>query len=499
MNLAQKFAKESIISLLGVVFGNINRYLFTVIIARWTGIQVLGLYSLANSIIMIVESVAKLGLERGVLRYVSMLDLATEKSKIREITASALKMTGIASLLLSLLLILFSGWLVFSLLNEEEALHSILLMFALILPLNALTNVGVFATQGLKLLKYKVVVTQIINPMVLVIGGALLLFFWSDIKVVIIPVTIAAITSIIVLAFFLKKLLDFKAWNVITASWDKSLLAYSVPLMFIGILQTVMHWMDILMLGYFTDAAQVGLYHPAVRTAGLMQAVILSMMSIYAPLAAQLFGKNDMEGLSNLFKLTARWSITLTLPIAVIFLVIPNKIMLVFGAEYVSSSMVLMILAGATFIQVIGSAATPIITITGHTKLSLLNSIIALVMNVVLNIFLIPLYGIIGAGLATFISITLIGLLRNIEVYYLFKMNLFSKPLYKPFLAGLILFLILNLMKPLIMPFHTIITGSIVVISGFTIYGLILYALKLEPEDADYVSGIIILKDLVKK
>ncbi len=72
MKLAEKFAKESTISFAGISLGNVSRYLFTVIIARLAGVQILGIYSLANSILMITESVSKLGLERGVLRHVGM-------------------------------------------------------------------------------------------------------------------------------------------------------------------------------------------------------------------------------------------------------------------------------------------------------------------------------------------------------------------------------------------------------------------------------------------
>ena len=50
--------------------------------------------------------------------------------------------------------------------------------------------------------------------------------------------------------------------------------------MFVSILQTLMHWMDILMIGYFLDAEAVGYYQPAVRTAGLLQALLLSFLSI---------------------------------------------------------------------------------------------------------------------------------------------------------------------------------------------------------------------------
>ncbi|MCF6237383.1 MAG: flippase [Candidatus Marinimicrobia bacterium] len=499
MKLAEKFAKESTISLVGVTFGNINRYLFTIIIARWAGVQMLGIYSLANSILMIAESIAKLGLERGVLRHVGMLNIEEEPGKIRTLVAAAVKMTGQASMILSLVIILLSGWFVSNVLNAAPQLRTVLTVFALVLPLNAITNVGAFATQGLKLLKYKVIVTQIVYPSVLVIGSGLLLLYWSDVRVIIIPVVIAAVISLIIILIFLKKLLGLKSWHVLTASWDKALLVYSLPLMFIGILQTVMHWMDILMLGHYTNAIQVGLYHPAVRTAGLMQAVILSLMSIYTPLAAQLFGQKDEVGLTRLFKQTTRWLITLSLPIALIFLIYPSKVMLIFGAEYLSSAPVLMILAAATFMQVVGSSAAPIIAVTGHTKLSLANSIIGLILNVILNVFLIPEFGIMGAGIATFISISFISILRNIEVLSLFQITMFSRPLFKPFLAGLGLAIFLVLIKPLIMPFHTLITGAIVVLTGVPVYGLLLYLLKLEPEDREFISGIKILKNIMSR
>ena len=85
----------------------------------------------------------------------------------------------------------------------------------------------------------------------------------------------------------LKKVSGFKNNQSLESKINYELLKFSYPLMFVTILQTLMHWMDILMLGYFTNPLTVGLYHPAARTAGLLQALLLSFLSIYAPLAAQ--------------------------------------------------------------------------------------------------------------------------------------------------------------------------------------------------------------------
>ena len=85
MNIASKIAKESIITFSGLVYGNMNRYLYTALLARWVGVEYLGIYSLANAIMLIGEVIAKMGLETGIMRFVSRLEPDTEKSLIQKI------------------------------------------------------------------------------------------------------------------------------------------------------------------------------------------------------------------------------------------------------------------------------------------------------------------------------------------------------------------------------------------------------------------------------
>ena len=112
MNLSQKIAKESTITFSGMVYGNINRYLYTALLARWVGVEYLGIYSLANAIMLISEVIAKMGLETGIMRFISRLDPKTEKYQIQNIIHSSLKMTGIFSILIAIVLACFAGQLV---------------------------------------------------------------------------------------------------------------------------------------------------------------------------------------------------------------------------------------------------------------------------------------------------------------------------------------------------------------------------------------------------
>ena len=494
MNTARKIGKESTITFTGLMYGNINRYLYTALLARWVGAEFLGIYSLANSIMLISEVLGKMGLETGIMRFVSRLNPESDSVKIQKVIASALKMTAVFSLVIMVGLIISSGYIVTQILNEPPLLTSVLIVFAIAIPFNALTLISAFATQGFKRLKYKTLVTQFLNPTLLL--GSMVICFWfvSTRSSIMVPMLITGIIGFFVMIVLLKRVSGVSNDQIIKAKFDSSLLKFSYPLMFVTILQTFMHWMDILMLGYFTDATTVGLYHPAARTAGLLQALLLSFLSIYAPMMAQFHSEGDRNKMDSTYKLVSRWLLMCAIPISAIFIIFPGKVLLLFGPEYLPSAKILVILTWATFIQAIFGAAGPTLSMSGHTKLVLWNTIGAFLLNFGLNIFLIPRYGIIGAAIATLISLTAVGFARTIEVGFILRMNFFDRKVIKPIFAGIIVYTGLLLIKDFIMPFHTLITLLSAGIFSVGSYGLIMWILKIEDEDLDFLKGLSVLK-----
>ena len=494
MNTARKIGKESTITFTGLMYGNINRYLYTALLARWVGAEFLGIYSLANSIMLISEVLGKMGLETGIMRFVSRLNPESDSVKIQKVIASALKMTAVFSLVIMVGLIISSGYIVTQILNEPPLLTSVLIVFAIAIPFNALTLISAFATQGFKRLKYKTLVTQFLNPTLLL--GSMVICFWfvSTRSSIMVPMLITGIIGFFVMIVLLKRVSGVSNDQIIKAKFHSSLLKFSYPLMFVTILQTFMHWMDILMLGYFTDATTVGLYHPAARTAGLLQALLLSFLSIYAPMMAQFHSEGDRNKMVDTYKLVSRWLLMCAIPISAVFIIFPGKVLLLFGPEYLPSAKILVILTWATFIQAIFGAAGPTLSMSGHTILVLWNTIGAFLLNFGLNIFLIPKYGIIGAAIATLISLTAVGFARTIQVGVILKMNFFDRKVIKPIVAGIMVYTGLLLIKDLIMPFHTLITLLSAGIFSVGSYGLIMWILKIEDEDLDFLKGLSVLK-----
>ena len=499
MNIAKKIGKESSITFVGLLYGNLNRYLYTALLARWVGPEFLGIYSIANSIMLISEVFAKMGLETGIMRFISRLNPELDKEKINLLIGSSLKMVSVFSLSIMIILIISSGTIVDNYFNGQSLLKPVLIIFAIAIPFNALIQISAFATQGFKRLKYKTIVTQFLNPTILLLSMVFCYWFMSKEYTIMIPILTTGVIGFLFMIIVLKKVSGFKNNQILESKINYELLKFSYPLMFVTILQTLMHWMDILMLGYFTNPLTVGLYHPAARTAGLLQALLLSFLSIYAPLAAQFYSQGDKVKLSNTYQLVNRWLLIFAIPISAVFILFPEKVLLLFGSQYLESSQVLVLLTIATFTQAILGAAGPTLSMSGHTKLVLFNSIGTFILNFGLNIWLIPIYGILGAAIATLTSLTIIGLIRVTQVYFILKINFLNLKLIKPILSGLVCYSILIAIKPSIIEYSTFITLFIAIFTSIFVFGLILFLLKIEDEDKDILKSLNFLKGIINK
>ena len=122
------------------------------------------------------------------------------------------------------------------------------------------------------------------------------------------------------------------------------------------------------------------------------------------------------------------------------------------------------------------------------------NSLGAFILNLVLNIILIPKFGAMGAAWATLISLTALGIARVIEIQFLMKLSFLSTQLFKPLFAGLVTWFCLVCIRSFVIGYHTIVTLSLVLLCTILVYGFVLWLLHLEPEDKDFFSGLVILK-----
>lgn len=496
---AQKIAKESTISFVGLGYGQFVRYLFTALLARLVGVQFLGIYSLGNSITNIAGVLSKAGTDVGLMRYISRRDIEKDRETIKTDIRSTLKMGLIFSIIIMLTQIILAGWLAENVFEESSLLRIVLIVYAVSIPFTALMTIATFATQGFQLLKYKVFVEYILNPTVLIVSMIFVYFVFSSELAIILPTLLTGIVGFIVANYFLKKVAGVNILNIGKISFNKKILTYSLPIMFTMILGTLLHWMDIIMLGYFTNLETVGLYHPAVRTAGLQQSILIAFAGIYAPMFSKYYAQNNIIGMHHIYKLVTRWILTLVTPIFILIFLFSTKIMLLFGADFIQSSEALIILAIGTSIFAIFGVSSTALVVSGYQKLNLINALSATIINICLNIILIPKYGIMGAAWATLSSMMFIAFARLIETWIFLKINPFNVKVAKPIIAGIITYGILYYVKPHLMEYHTIITLILSITLIFVVYGVLLLLFKFDEDDKDFLRSLNFLKNKVIK
>lgn len=496
---AQKIAKESTIHFTGMIYGQVIRYIFIALLARIIGPIYLGIYSLGNSVTQISESIGKAGLDVGIMRFVSMHDSMDNSAEIKQYIKSALRMGFVFSVLIMIIQIVLAGWLTDNIFKETGLLKIVLITYAFSLPFYVSIAIAAAATRGFKMVKYSVLVLNILNPTILLISAIISYLLISHEMVILLPIVVTGVIGFFVISKLLNKISGISYNGIIAGQFNNTLLKFSIPLMFIVILGTMMHWMDIMMLGYFTDARTVGLYHPAIRTAGLQQGILSSFIGIFAPMFTGYFAKNNHKKMSEIYKLVTRWLLTIILPFTVVVIIFPENVMLLFGNDFynVAPSLIILTIAMAIY-SIFGTSGTAL-TVTGLQKYNLINAIVAIVINGTLNIILIPKLGILGAAWATFYSLIFVSVLRVVEFWYFTKHHPFSLSLYKSGIGGLTIGIILLILKPYLTDFHAVIVLLIAFTLGLTIYITILIVLKFDEDDKDFLRSLKFLKNKVIK
>lgn len=485
---------EALLSFSGMSLGSVFRYMFSIIMARFLGAQMLGLYSLGNAITRIAEILALLGLDNGVLRFVSR-DTEDKVNVDRSIYTS-LKIGLISSILIAVLLFLSAEKIVNEILNEDSFLITVIKVFAISLPFTVLTLISSFATQAFKILKYKIFVNQIVNPLTLLIAFVTSYFLLGIELSILLPTVVSSIIGLIFILKFLTNFSSISLSKIIGTTVDKVILKFSVPLMFVSAIGIIMHWIDIIMLGILSNATEVGMYHPIERTAGLVRMILFAFAGIFAPIFSEHYFKKNKNGMKESYQSSSKYILAFSFPIFIFLFIFSEPMLLVFGTEFQNYFALKVLLLGI-FIQTIFGLGSSTLTMSGYTKFNLLNVSIALVLNIISNSILIPLYGLTGAALATSFALIVLSTLRYFENLILMNLNLFSFKLIKPIISGAITFVVIQYLSLIFSNYfelsnvfnlliYLLINLLLVISSYFTIY----FLLGFDKEDIIFIDSL---------
>jgi O-antigen/teichoic acid export membrane protein len=202
---------------------------------------------------------------------------------------------------------------------------------------------------------------------------------------------------------------------------------FTVPRAFGQIAQVGIQRVDIVLVALWLSPSEAAVYAAATRFLVFGQLAANAIGTAVQPRISTLSARGEIRPLQDLYRTSTAWVMFATWPLYLTFLVHAEALMRVFGEQYVAGAQVLQILSAAMLVATACGAVDAVLLMAGRSTLTMINAWIALVVNIALNIWLIPQLGILGAALAWVAAILVNNLLPLIQVGVVIKVHPFGR------------------------------------------------------------------------
>jgi len=480
-----QIARGASVGLGGNVIFYAVSYLFGILVARQIGAENYGLYTLGVTAVTLASRITVAGMDRGLMRYASISRGEGQGAAIRYLSIVALTIGGSLSFAAALVFWFFPDA-VLSILRwtDKQELLILLPILAITIPAMTLTGIAIAGTQAFRTIRYRALVTNIIQPLVK-LGVALLLIFAFGMELMapVLGFVIAQVLGAFLAFFFLARLAKTVPKQIEDhTGLERKLISFSAPLMLTNVVAYLNGRTELFVLGIFLAADAVGVYNAAVRLAGLGLIVLTAFNAIFSPVISDLYNRGQVAQLSTLFKLVTRWMLTTAMPIFLVQILFAPQLVGLFGPEFVAGARALQVLSIGQIINLATGGVGVMLIMSGRSNIAFINSIVMLSVALMLDFWLVPMFGLMGAAVAGALVLVSINFLRLGEVWFLMRMQPFSRASLKPLVAALPAFTV-GLMWRQWLPLDSFISLVLACLAVGGVYLLALLMLGLDQGD----------------
>lgn len=380
-------------------------FILTIFVAQYLGPEKFGTLNYVLSIIGIFYIFSALGLEPIIVK-----KIVESKKKSNLILSTSLILRLLSSFFCySILFILLN------LLNFDQELLNYTLIIGLTLFFKS-TEVF-FSYFNAKLLSKKIIISQFIGLFFLVAFQTILLinkseliyFFWSYLLEVLI------VSILIVIIYFKNN--NFNNFFIFKIHLAKNLILKSWPILFSGIGIIVYMRIDQIMLGTMVSQKSVGIYSAAVRISEIWHFIPKIILISITPYLINFYNKDIKKFRFEVIKFI-KLNIFISLVISIfIYLFSEIIVSILFGQNYVDSIQIVKIHIWSTILVSIGVISSQWYILSNNQMYSFIYIFLGAIVNVILNFYLIPIYGASGAAVATLISYSLVTIFFDLLLF----------------------------------------------------------------------------------
>lgn len=422
--------KGSSISLFLKVFGMLFGYLIMVFITNYYGAEEWGIYSLCITVLSISILLPKFGFDNSLVRIITELKINNNNKEIIKVVYKSLFISIIISFVIIFIINVFSDFLAEEVLKKAKMKPYIKLISFTILPITILTIINATFQALKKIVLFMLFQTTLINIVFLFL---LMLVYWKQFNIPLFKLYFLSVSITVVIAMlFLKFNLSQNQETPIEKEQKysfKKIINISTPMLLSNSFALLMSWSDILLLSYYQETTDIGIYNSSLKLALLSTIPLIAVNSIATPKIVEFFSKKDSEGLKDTVQKSTKMIFFTSTPILLILMIFSKQLLSLLGDEFIVGYMALIYLCLSRFINAISGSVGFIMQMTNQQRTYQNVILVAFFINLILNFILIPKYSYNGAAIASSIAMVF----WNIALIMIIKKRLGFWTIYNPF------------------------------------------------------------------
>jgi O-antigen/teichoic acid export membrane protein len=267
-----------------------------------------------------------------------------------------------------------------------------------------------------------------------------------------------------------------------------SIIKYALLIIIAGSVGSIILEIDKFMIGELKAIENVAYYSVAIYIASMIGVPSRSMFQITNPITAKLLNDKDNEGLESLYK---KSSLNLFIISGLIFLLIVlnvNQLYELIPEKFSGGLLVVFVVGIAKLADNIIGNNNAILFNSDYYRAVLVLGVFLAIITVMLNLLLIPQYGINGAAFATFISIVVYNASKLLYVYAKFRMSPFTVDTVKTLVLILVLIAVFYFWDFPFYPLINIALKSLLIVAS---YVYVVYTLKFSEDISGILDGFL--------
>jgi len=473
------------LSLVGEVIWNILGYISIILIGRNFYAEGLGIFNILVILMHVFVLIVNLGFDTTSLRYLINYKTKNEKSNFKGLGLFSPLMVIISSSFVVVLLLVFSNGIAKLVFRDQNYYYAIRIM-ALSLPFFSLSLVFGKSLQSLQLVKYRIILEKIFQPIVLILWISISWYLEKPLNFMLCGIFLSYFLTSLFLGYFYYKKILAPLKEVIPTFEIKQWFKFALPVTFLATSIYLISWVSTLIVSMSLSASDAGVYSVAAKIVYIIGLPAIASDAMFLSQISRLHAERNLNSLQIQLSTLTRWTSTFAMLVCGAIFASRRALLSFFGADFqVAENALILLCLTQVIYSVFGHINGNILVQTGKSGKDLICVLVTLVYQIICGLIIIPKLGIMGAALTLGSAQILFAILRSYFVYQLFGFFSIDSKIRRPIFAVILSWAVCE---------H-ILTGSNLVISAlikvtiFLIFAFaLIYIMGVETDDLEMLN-----------